>query len=199
MWRRRHTPARDQRIAKSRCGNPLGRGAAVARAGVRLARAGRVPDRAVDVTTRPTLVPLHFLLALALHAQLATPADSARLRADSPSWASVLAFDEVRVDADTSKLVAARPFTVWLRWSFLARVSSPQAWDAGARGSFDLAEVDCGRGATRTLSSIAYGRDGQPVIAASYEDANAAWRVARAETVAGMLTAELCGMAGAKR
>ena len=144
-------------------------------------------------------MPLHFLLALALHAPLATPSDTARLRLDSPRWASVLAFDEVRVDADTSRLTSAKPFTVWLRWSYIERVSSPQAWDAGARGSFDLAEVDCAHGATRTLTSLAFGRDGQPVAAASYEDPAAAWHASRAETVAGMLTAQLCGMARDKR
>ena len=144
-------------------------------------------------------MPLHFLLALALHAPFAAPSDTARLRIDSPRWASVLAFDEVRVDADTSRITSAKPFTVWLRWSYIERVSSPQAWDAGARGSFDLTEVDCGRGAARTLSSLAFGRDGQPVPAASYEDADAAWRASRAETVAGMLTTQLCGMARAKR
>lgn len=144
-------------------------------------------------------MPLHFLLALALHASTVAPSDTARLRLDSPNWALVLAFDEVRVDADTTRLATAKPFTIWLRWSYVERVSSPQAWDAGARGSFDLMEVDCKQGATRTVSSLAFGGDGRPVASASYEDPDATWRVSRAETVAGMLTSELCGMARARR
>ena len=147
-------------------------------------------------------MPLHFLLALALHASHASvpaPSDTARLRLDSPRWASVLAFDEVRVDADTTRLTSAKPLAIWLRWSYIERVSSPQAWDAGARGSFDLMEIDCQQGATRTMSSLAFAGDGRPVASASYEDPDAPWRTARAETIAGMLTTQLCGMARARR
>jgi hypothetical protein len=142
---------------------------------------------------------LHLLLALSLAAAPAAPSDSARSAADGPLWTSVLAFDELRVDADTAKVTSGGTFTVWLRWSFLDRASSPQAWDAGARGSYDLTEIDCARSATRTFSSLAFRPDGSPVPAVSFEDATAEWRVTRAETVAGMLTAQLCGMARAKR
>ena len=143
---------------------------------------------------------LHLLLALSLAAApTAASTDSARTTADGPLWTSVLAFDELRVDADTAKVTGSGTFTVWLRWSFLDRASSPQAWDAGARGSFDLTEIDCARSATRTFSSLAFRPDGSPVPTVSFEDATADWRVTRAETVAGMLTAQLCGMARAKR
>ena len=137
---------------------------------------------------------LPILLALVLGARDLPPNVT-----DAPAWAPIVAYDEVRVDADTARLVGAGPYTVRLRWSFLDRASSPQAWDAGARGSFDLTEIDCARSATRTFSSLAFRPDGSPVPAVSFEDATADWRVTRAETVAGMLTAQLCGMARAKR
>src|SRR5687768_1286460 len=100
---------------------------------------------------------------------IAALALSASPIAEAPAWTNLVAFEEVRIDADTTRLAGAGPYTLWLRWSFLDRASSPQSWDAGVRGSVDLVEVDCERGAIRTFSSLAYRADGSPVASASVD------------------------------
>lgn len=141
---------------------------------------------------------LPLLLALTVHAAPAADSTS-RLSPDGAAWTPIVAFDEVRVDADTARVAPGAPFTLWLRWSYLDRASSPQAWDAGARGSFDLVEIDCARAATRTFSSFAFSGTGSAVPEVSFEDPMAQWRVARSETVAGMIAGQLCGLAATKR
>jgi hypothetical protein len=139
---------------------------------------------------------LPLIVALALYAPVASPAapiDS--VPADAPAWAPVISYDEVRVDVDTARVTGAGPYTLWLRWSFYDRASSPQSWDAGVRGSLDLVEVDCERGASRTFSSLAYRADGTPVPTASFDEPAATWRVARPESVGGMLTTRVCDLA----
>jgi hypothetical protein len=133
---------------------------------------------------------LSLLTSLALHL---SPAPEA------PSWAPIVAFDEVRVEADTARVTGAGPFTLWLRWSFLDRASSPQSWDAGVRGSVDYVEIDCERAAIRTFSSLAYGADGSAVPSASVDEPAAAWRVPRAESIGGYVTRQVCELARARR
>jgi len=133
---------------------------------------------------------LTLLTALALHL---SPSP------DAPSWAPIVAFDEVRVEADTTRVGGAGPFTLWLRWSFLDRASSPQSWDAGVRGSVDYVEIDCERGAIRTFSSLAYRADGSAVPAASIDEPAAAWSVPRAESIGGHVTRQVCEIARTRR
>lgn len=136
---------------------------------------------------------LSILTALALHAApVATPVDS--VGADAPAWAPIVAFDEVRVDVDTARMSGDGPQTLWMRWSFYDRASSPASWDAGARGSVDLVQVDCARGATRTFSSIAYKADGTAVPAASFDEPAATWRVSKPESIGGIVTEKVCGL-----
>jgi len=134
-----------------------------------------------------------ILLALVMHTSQGgpvIPGDD-----DAPAWAPIVAYDEVRVDADTARVSGSGPYTLWLRWSFLERASSPQAWDAGVRSSVDLVEVDCARQATRTFSSLAYRADGSAIAAASFDEPAAQWHVARPQSVAAEITEQVCGLA----
>jgi hypothetical protein len=139
---------------------------------------------------------LSLLLALSLAAAPPTPVTGAP---DTPVWTPIVSYDEVRIDVDTTRVVGDGPYTLWLRWSFLERPSSPQSWDAGVRGSLDYVEVDCTRGATRTFSSIAYRADGTPVPTASFDEPAAEWRVARPGTIGAEITSQVCGLARANR
>lgn len=112
----------------------------------------------------------------------------------NPAWASVVAYDEVRVDVDTTRLAGTGPSTAWLRWTFLDRASSPEAWDRGVRTSIDLVEVDCERAAARTFSSLAYDAERAAVLSASFEEPAAAWRAARPETMAAHVVGGVCGL-----
>lgn len=142
---------------------------------------------------RPTMLPILLAFALGATTLPGTADDHA------PTWAPIVAYDEVRVDADTTRMLGAGPYTVRLRWSFLERASSPTAWDAGVRGTMDLVEVDCDREVTRTFSSVAYGADGKPVPAASFDDPEAPWRAARIGTLGEDVTKQVCGLARARR
>lgn len=112
------------------------------------------------------------------------------------AWATVLAFDEVRVEVDTLHLGGAGPVSAWVRWTFAARAVSPAAWDAGVRRTVDAVEVDCAGGSLRTLASAGYAADGRAVDGAAVEDAGAAWRRPSAESVGGRLAAAVCRLAG---
>jgi hypothetical protein len=139
-------------------------------------------------------------LLLALAVGTSTPrSPSPRVADDTPAWMPILAYEEVRVEADTAGVTGTGPHTLWLRWSFLERASSPTAWDAGVRASVDLVQIDCVRGAMRTFSSMAYGADGSAVAAASYDEPAAAWRTARPESIAGLVVEQVCGIARARR
>lgn len=125
---------------------------------------------------------------------LLPPVAPAPVVADAEAWTAVVAYDEVRVDVDTSRIAGAGPYTVWLRWSFGERAASPQAWDEGVRFSIDVVEVDCRSGATRTHASTAYASDGAVVEAMSFAEDAPAWRRPRAESVGGQVAREVCGL-----
>jgi hypothetical protein len=110
-------------------------------------------------------------------------------------WHPLLAFDELAIEVDATRLRAADgPLTVWLRWRFADRAASPEAWDAGVRSSVDVVEVDCQRAATRTWSSTPYTAGGALVPALRVEAAAPAWQAHRAESVGGLLARELCAL-----
>ena len=112
--------------------------------------------------------------------------------AEEPAWTPIVAYDEVRVEMDTARVVGRGPFTTWVRWHYLERAASPSAWDAGIRLSLDLFEVDCARGTARTLSSTAYAKDGSVNRAMSVDEPAAAWRALRAGTVGAEVAEKVC-------
>jgi hypothetical protein len=134
---------------------------------------------------------LPILAVVSASALAATPPAPA----DEPRWTAIVAYDEVRVEMDTTRVIGSGPFTTWVRWHFLERVSSPAAWDAGVRASLDLLEVDCARGATRTLSSTAFASDGSVNPALSVDEPAAAWRVAATGTIGAEVAARVCAVA----
>jgi hypothetical protein len=132
-----------------------------------------------------------MLSALLLAAAAALPLSPART-AEEPAWTPIVAYDEVRVEMDTARVVGRGPFTTWVRWHYLERAASPSAWDAGIRLSLDLLEVDCARGTARTLSSTAYAEDGTVNRAMSVDEPAAAWRALRAGTVGAEVAEKVC-------
>jgi hypothetical protein len=112
--------------------------------------------------------------------------------ADEPRWAPIVSYDEVRVEMDTARVIGRGPYSAWVRWHYLARESSPSAWDAGVRASVDLFEVDCERLVARTLSSTAFGGDGRANPAMSVDEPAAAWRALKAGTVGAEVALQVC-------
>ena len=102
------------------------------------------------------------------------------------------------MELDTTRLGGRGPYRAWVRWHFLDRASSPASWDAGVRTSLDHVEVDCARGATRTLSSSAFDVDGAFAPARSSDVPIAAWASPRAGTVGAEVVAAICEVAGAR-
>lgn len=140
------------------------------------------------------LVPSGPALALALATLVPAPGTPSAPR-DDPFWTPIVVHDEVRVEMDTTRVAGRGPYAAWLRWRFLDRASSPGAWDAGVRESIDLVEVDCARGATRTLSTTALTGDGSVNEALSADAPAAGWRTARAGTVGAEVTQRVCEVA----
>ncbi len=139
---------------------------------------------------------LALAATLALVPAVPLPADPGE---DGARWVTVLAYDEVRVDVDTTHLGGAGPVSAWLRWTLADRAASPAAWDLGARVTVDAIEVECGALASRTLQSAAVAADGSAVDAASYTDGAAAWRRHAPASVGGQVVAAVCRLAGAGR
>ena len=135
-----------------------------------------------------------MLSALLLAAAVSLPAHPAP-RADEPLWTPIVAYDEVRVEMDTARVVGRGPYTTWIRWQYLDRVSSPSAWDAGVRASVDLFEVDCDRQTARTLSSTAFTKEGKVDLSMSVDEPAAAWRRLRAGTIGAEVAERVCGVA----
>jgi hypothetical protein len=96
---------------------------------------------------------------------------------------------------DTARVIGRGPYTTWVRWRFLERAASPSAWDEGIRASLDLLEVDCERGASRTLSSTAFGGDGTVRPAMSVDEPAASWRALRPGTIGAEVAERVCGVA----
>jgi hypothetical protein len=146
-------------------------------------------------TPRPATDSTPMLALLAAAAVTAFAPSPLPSSSEEPRWTAIVAYDEVRVEMDTTRVLGSGPYATWVRWHFLDRVSSPAAWDAGVRASLDLLEVDCVRGATRTLSSTAYAVDGTVNASHSVDEPAAAWRAVRPGTIGAELAARVCAVA----
>jgi hypothetical protein len=141
------------------------------------------------------ILPLLSLVVASLVSAPSSPARATEEHAPS-TWTTLLAFDEVKIDMDTARVVGNGPVTAWLRWQLLDRAVSPKAFDAGVRASVDFVEVDCARHATRTLTSAAYSAAGEAMPAMSYENLIATWRTPPDESMGGYIVQSVCAYVG---
>ena len=140
------------------------------------------------------------MLAAALALLAALPADStSRPAGDVARWTPVARFDAVAVDVDARGLVGGATHTVWVRWRLADRAVSPSGWDAGARTTLDLLEVDCTAGAARTHAAAALDADGAELPALAYASEAPEWRTPGAATLGGIVVAGVCRLAGGTR